>query len=265
MAEPRWDMTFLALDGIPLIQPGDDLARIIADAANANANALPFHDDDVLVVAQKIVSKAEGRVVDLADVTPTDRAKRLAAHTGRDPRLCQLYLDESQAILEVKGRHVVTLHRLGLVGTGAGIDGSNVAKRDDGLVVLLPEDPDASARRIRQGIRSLTGRRVAVIVSDSLGSPSREGAFGAAIGLAGIRHLEEPSEQDLFGNSSAPLIDRVDEIASAASILMGQSAAARPVVVGRGIPYTVDEHASIRRLLLEVPLPDVDYDLAHFH
>ena len=107
-------------------------------------------------------------------------------------------------------------------------------------------------------------RDVAVIVSDSLGSPSRDGAVGAAIGLAGIRHLEQPSEQDLFGNPSAPLIDRVDEIAAAASILMGQSAAARPVVVGRGIPYTVDEHASIRRLLLEMPVPDVDYDLAHF-
>jgi hypothetical protein len=128
------------------------------------------------------------------------------------------------------------LHKLGLVDTGAGIDRSNVAKRDDGLVMLLPEDPDASARRIRDGIRSLTGRRVAVIGSDSLGSPSREGAVGAAIGLAGIRHLEEPSEQDLFGNPSAPLIDRVDEITSAASILMGQSAAARPVVVGCGVP-----------------------------
>jgi coenzyme F420-0:L-glutamate ligase/coenzyme F420-1:gamma-L-glutamate ligase len=151
-----------------------------------------------------------------------------------------------------------------LVGTGAGIDRSNVASRDDGLAVLLPADPDASARRIRQGIRGFTGRRVAVIVSDSLGSPSREGAIGAAIGLAGIRHLEEPSEHNLFGNPSAPLIDRVDEIASAASILMGQSDAARPVVVGRGIPYTVDENASIRRLLLEVPVPETDYDLAHF-
>lgn len=262
MAEPRWDMTFRALDGIPLIKQGDDLASIIYDAATASG--LTLQDDDVLVVAQKIVSKAEGRVVNLADVTPADPAKRLAEHTGRDPRLCQLYLDESRAVLEVKGRHVVTLHKLGLVGTGAGIDRSNVAKRDDGLVVLLPADPDASARRIRQGIGSLTGRRVAVIVSDSLGSPSREGAIGAAIGLAGIRHLEEPSEQDLFGNPSAPLIDRVDEIASAASILMGQSAAARPVVVGRGITYTVDEEASIRRLLLDVPILETDYDLAHF-
>jgi len=262
MAEPRWDMTFRALEGIPLIKEGDNLASTIRDAAITSS--LTIEDDDVLVVAQKIVSKAEGRVVDLADITPTDRARRLAEHTGRDPRLCQLYLNESRAILEVKGRHVVTLDKLGLVGTGAGIDRSNVGKRDDGMVVLLPEDPDASARRIRQGIRALTGRRVAVIVSDSLGSPSREGAFGAAIGLAGIRHLEEPSEQDLFGNPSAPVIDRVDEIASAASILMGQSDAARPVVVGRGIPYTVDEEASIRPLLLEVSIPDIDYDLAYF-
>jgi len=260
--QPCWDMTFMAVPSIPLIQPGDDLPKLIVAAITATGLALD--DDDVLVVAQKIVSKAEGRVRNLADVTPTERAKRLAAHTGRDPRVCQLYLDESKAILEVKGRHVVTLHKLGLVGTGAGIDASNVAKRSDGYVVLLPEDPDASARRIRDGIRDLTGRRVAVIVSDSLGNPTRDGAHGAAIGIAGIRHMEEPAEHDLFDNPSKPLIDRVDEIASAASILMGQSAAARPVVVGRGVPYTIDEHASIRSLLLEVPLPDVDYDLAHF-
>lgn len=262
MTEPSWNMTFHALDGVPLIKEGDHLPSIICDAANTAGLALC--DDDVVVVAQKIVSKAEGRVVQLADITPSDRAQVLAEHTGRDPRLCQLYLDESRAILDVKGRHVVTLNKLGLVGTGAGIDRSNVASRDDGLVVLLPHDPDASARRIRDGLRSLTERRVAVIVSDSLGSSSRDGAYGAAIGLAGIRHLEEPSEQDLFGNPSAPLINRVDEIASAASILMGQSDAARPVIVGRGIPYTVDEDASIQRLLLDVPLPDIDYDLAHF-
>lgn len=151
---------------------------------------------------------------------------------------------------------MVTLHKLGLVGTGAGIDRSNVAKHDDGLVVLLPEDPDASARRIRGGIGALTGRRVAVIVSDSLGSPSREDAFGAAIGLAGIRNLEEPSEWNLFGNPSAPLIDRVDEIASAVSILMGQSAT-RQWWSAAASPYTIDEDASIRRLLLarQVALP----------
>ena len=154
---------------------------------------------------------------------------------------------------------MVTLHRLGFVGTGAGVDMSNVADRAEGYAVLLPVDPDASARAIRAGLRELTGASVAVIVSDSFGSPVREGAIGAAIGIAGIRHAEEPAgDVDLFGNASTPMMNRVDEIASAASILMGQPAAARPVVIGRGIPYTVDEDASIARLLTPPPVPDAD-------
>ncbi|MGD0247378.1 MAG: coenzyme F420-0:L-glutamate ligase [Streptosporangiaceae bacterium] len=131
---------------------------------------------------------------------------------------------------------------------------SNVADRADGYAVLLPADPDASARGIRARLRELTGAAVAVIVSDSFGSPVREGAIGAAIGIAGIRHAEEPQgDADLFGNASKPMMNRVDEIAAAASILMGQTAAARPVIVGRGIPYTVDENASITRLLSPPP------------
>ena len=249
-----WDMQFRALPGIPLIQPGDDLPALIAKAAQADGFTLA--DRDVVVVAQKVVSKAEGRIVRLADVTPTPEAEDLARRTGRDARLCQLYLDESAAITEVRGRHVVTVHRLGFVGTGAGVDMSNVADRAEGYAVLLPVDPDASARAILAGLRDLTGTTVAVIVSDSFGSPVREGAIGAAIGIAGIRHAEQPAaDADLYGNASTPMMNRVDEIAGAASILMGQTAAARPVVIGRGIPYTPDEHASIARLLTPPPLP----------
>ena len=180
----------------------------------------------------------------------------LAGRTGRDARLCQLYLDESAAVTEVRGRHVVTVHRLGFTGTGAGVDMSNVADRAEGYAVLLPADPDASARAIRAGLRDLTGATVAVIVSDSFGSPVREGAIGAAIGIAGIRHAEQPQgDADLFGNPSTPMMNRVDEIAGAASILMGQTAAARPVIVARGVPYTADEDASITRLLTPPPAP----------
>jgi coenzyme F420-0:L-glutamate ligase / coenzyme F420-1:gamma-L-glutamate ligase len=254
-----WDMTFRALPGIPLIQPGDNLPTLITKAARDDQ--LTLTDGDVITVAQKIVSKAEGRIVRLSDVTPSPRAEKLAHITGRGPRLCQLYLDESKAIIEVRGRHLVTVHRLGFQGTGAGVDMSNVADRAAGYAVLLPEDPDASARRIRSGIREHTGATVAVIISDSFGSPVREGAHGAAIGIAGIRHAEEPEgDVDLFGNPSKPVINRVDEIASAASILMGQTAAARPVVVGRGILYTRDENASIAQLLTQAPLPQPDYD-----
>ena len=249
-----WDMRFRALPGIPLIQPGDDLPALIAKAAEADGLALA--DGDVVVVAQKVVSKAEGRIVRLADVTPTPEAVELAGRPGRDARLCQLYLDESAAVTEVRGRHVVTVHRLGFTGTGAGVDMSNVADRAEGYAVLLPADPDASARAIRAGLRDLTGATVAVIVSDSFGSPVREGAIGAAIGIAGIRHAEQPEgDADLFGNPSTPMMNRVDEIAGAASILMGQTAAARPVIVARGVPYTADEDASITRLLTPPPAP----------
>jgi coenzyme F420-0:L-glutamate ligase/coenzyme F420-1:gamma-L-glutamate ligase len=249
-----WDMRFRALPGIPLIQPGDDLPALIAKAAEADGLALA--DGDVVVVAQKVVSKAEGRIVRLADVTPTPEAVELAGRTGRDARLCQLYLDESAAVTEVRGRHVITVHRLGFTGTGAGVDMSNVAGRAEGYAVLLPADPDASARAIRAGLRELAGATVAVIVSDSFGSPVREGAIGAAIGIAGIRHAEQPEgDADLFGNPSTPMMNRVDEIAGAASILMGQTAAARPVIVARGVPYTADEDASITRLLTPPPAP----------
>jgi coenzyme F420-0:L-glutamate ligase/coenzyme F420-1:gamma-L-glutamate ligase len=139
---------------------------------------------------------------------------------------------------------------------------SNVGPRSEGRAILLPVDPDASARRIRDGLRERVTVRVAVIISDSFGSNLRDGAFGAAIGIAGIRHLEEPDdEHDLYDNPSRPLMNRVDEIASAASILMGQTDAARPVVVGRGIPFTPDEDASLARLLIGPSLPHVEFDL----
>ncbi|MGL5856961.1 MAG: coenzyme F420-0:L-glutamate ligase [Angustibacter sp.] len=255
-----WDMTFRALPGIGLVEPGTDLASTIAKAAADDG--FTFTDGDVVVVAQKVVSKAENRIVNLADINAIDRAQALAARTGRDARLCQLYLDESQAVIEVKGRHVVTIDRRGFQGTGAGVDMSNIGRRADGWAVLLPQDPDASARQLRDGLREQTGVTMAVIISDSFGSPVREGAIGAAIGIAGIRHLEEPDgEHDLYGNPSKPIMNRVDEIAATASILMGQTDAGRPVIVGRGVPYTVDENASLAGLLNVPPLPEVDFDL----
>lgn len=255
-----WDVLFRGLPGIGLIGPGDDLAVIIVEAAHSDT--FQFADRDVVVVASKVVSKAEDRIVDLVSVTPSPRALQLAERTGRDARLCQLYLDESRAFLNVKGRHVVTVDKRGFQGTGAGVDLSNVGPRTEARAVLLPVDPDASARHIRDGIRQQTGVSVAVIVSDSFGSDLRDGAVGAAIGIAGIRHLEEPEgERDLYANPSRPIMNRVDEIASAASILMGQTDAALPVIVGRGIRYTVDEHADISRLVVGPPLPSVDFDL----
>lgn len=255
-----WNITFYGMPGIGMVNAGDDLASTIVKAAAADD--FEFRDRDVIVVAQKIVSKAEGRMISLSSVIPSPRAERLAKRTGRDPRLCQLYLDESRSILNVKGRHVITVDKRGFQGSGAGVDTSNAGPLSEGRAVLLPVDPDTSARRIRDGIRQQTGADIAVIVSDSFGSDLRDGAYGAAIGLAGIRHLEEPEgEHDLFGKPSRPVINRVDEIASAASIIMGQTDAAMPVIIGRGIPFTPDEDAAISRLLVGPPLPDTDYDL----
>jgi coenzyme F420-0:L-glutamate ligase/coenzyme F420-1:gamma-L-glutamate ligase len=256
----HWDLTLRALPGLGLIRPGADLTTVIAEAARADA--FTFADHDVIVVAQKIVSKAEGRTVNLQEVTASPRAQKLAERTGRDARLCQLYLNESRAIVNVKGRHVVTVDNRGFQGTGAGVDMSNAGPRSEGRAVLLPVDPDASARRIRCGLQAHTGRTLAVIVTDSFGSEVRDGAVGSAIGLAGIRHVEAPGgERDLYGNPSSPVMNRVDEIASAASILMGQTDAGKAVVVCRGAHYTVDEDASIGRLLIGPALPHTDFDL----
>ncbi len=254
-------MTLRALPGIPRITVGDDLGQIIVDAVNADGHRL--HEGDVIVVAQKIVSKVEDRVVRLNTVTPTPRAERLAELTGRDARLCQLYLDESKAVVEIIGRHVVTVDNRGMYDTAAGVDLSNSGVYEEGWACLLPVDPDASARTIRDRIRDLTGTTVAVIISDSLGNRWREGSEGQAIGLAGIAAVEKaaPDAMDLYGNPSWGDLNRVDELAGAAHALMGQTNEAIPVVLIRGAPYTMDEFASMHDLLVEVPLPEVDADI----
>lgn len=239
------------LGNFPLVSPGDNVGEIIAELVSAQGGV---DTGDVFVVAQKVVSKAEGRLVPLSDVVPSSLAEGIARRTGRDPRLCQLYIDESDRIVGLNGRHVITVHRLGFEGTGAGVDLSNSDPSGE-VACLLPLDPDRSAAEIRSTIRAKTGAITAVIVSDSMGDRNREGAVGKAIGLAGIRHLEEPDETDLFGKNSRPVINRVDEIAAAGSILMGQGAARMPVVQLRGVPFTPDDSASIRGLLVVSNLP----------
>lgn len=255
-----WDMQLRAIPGIPMIHAGDDLPAVIAAALTADGHTL--RDGDILVVAQKIVSKAEGRVIALATIAVGPEAHDLAGRTGRDPRLCQLVLDESTAILEIIGRHIITVDVRGLVDTSGGVDSGNVGPFHDGWACLLPADPDASARRLRDGIRDLTGTAPAVIISDSMGSPFRQGSHGAAIGIAGIAAVERPDsgEIDLYGNPVWGDLNRVDELAGAASALMGQADAGRPVVLIRGASCTADETASIRSLL--VPEPASSFPLA---
>lgn len=248
MGQRKWAACLYAVPNLPVVSEGDDLARLIH--VSAIEDGFVFEDGDVIVVAQKIVSKAEGATVRLSDVDPSLRAVELARATGRDARLCEVYLRESREILEIRGTMIVTRHRLGFVCTSAGVDRSNVGPSGAEVVLLLPQDPDASARRIRSRLRSLAGCDIAVIISDSFGKPDRDGAIGVAIGIAGIRHLEEYESCDLFGKESSPQINLIDELAGAASMLMGETGEGRPVVVIRGVPYTRDESASIQRLLV---------------
>lgn len=236
----------IPISGIPLITAGIDLAEVIVAAVKANGGA--FEERDIVIIAQKVVSKAEGSTVELSKITPSERALDLACQTGRDARLCQVYLDEASEILRVKGRMIITKHRLGFECSSSGVDRSNVAPHADEVVVMLPLDPDESCRRLRDGVKSLTGKTVAVVMNDSFGRPDRDGSVGMAIGIGGIAYLERRDQQDLFGNPSKSHIALVDEIAAAGSMLMGQADERIPVVIVRGLPYTVDEQAAIRPL-----------------
>ena len=228
-----------ALPGIPLVQPGDDLARLIADALDRAGE--PLAAGDVVVVAQKIVSKAEGRYADLAEVTPTQRAVVLAAETEKDPRLVQLILDEANEVLRYRRGVLVVVHRLGYVMANAGIDSSNVGPDADGeRVLLLPEDPDASCRRLRAALQQRYGVEVAVVVNDSVGRAWRNGTVGTALGAAGLPAvLDLRGRHDLFDRVlTATDVGLADEISAAASLLQGQADEGTPVVLVRGLEIT---------------------------
>ena len=232
-------VTLTALPGIPLIEPGADLAAILA-AAVGRSGLVPAAGD-VLVVAQKIVSKAERRQVDLAGVTPSARAFELAGVTGKDPRLLELVLRESDSVIRAAPNVIIVAHRLGLVMANAGIDQSNVRHPDGGeAALLLPVDPDASASRLKGALDQRFGIDFGVIIADSFGRAWRNGVTGVAIGAAGLPALvSRIGDPDLFGR---PLrmteIGFADEIATAAALLMGQADEALPAVLVRGLAWS---------------------------
>lgn len=229
-------MTLTAIPGIPLIQAGDDLATIILNCASAAD--ICFRDGDVLVVTQKIVSKAEGRAVRLDDVEPSDRASALAAQTGKDPRLVEIILGEARAVLRWRLSLIIAEHRLGWVCANAGVDRSNVAPPGQEVVLLLPEDPDRSAHQLRDRVCQATDADVSVVIVDTHGRPFRLGAVGVAIGVAGLTPLANlRGHLDLFGHElRTTTVAVADELASAASLLMGPADEGRPVVLVRGAP-----------------------------
>jgi coenzyme F420-0:L-glutamate ligase/coenzyme F420-1:gamma-L-glutamate ligase len=224
-----------SVPGLPMIRPGDDLASLIVAGLAAAGEELC--EGDVVVVAQKVVSKAEGRLICLADITPHAQALALAASVGKDPRTIQVILDDSNAVLRVRRGLLVVEQRSGWVCANAGVDRSNVQPEGDAeFLSLLPWDADASAAALQQRLADLTGVSPAVIVSDSHGRAWRIGTTGVAIGCAGLPPIwNQRGLQDLFGYeliSSEECI--ADELAGAASLLMGQSDEGRPVVVIRG-------------------------------
>jgi coenzyme F420-0:L-glutamate ligase/coenzyme F420-1:gamma-L-glutamate ligase len=228
-------LELIPLSGLPLVEPGDDLAHLIATTISANGQSLL--DGDVVVVAQKIVSKSEGRYAHLNRVIVSDRARDLAQQADKDPRLVQLILDESVDILRVRPGVIIVEHRNGYVLANAGIDRSNIrSDPDDPRVLLLPLDPDASARAISESLAASEGVSTQVIINDSLGRAWRNGTVGVAIGTAGLDPLfNQVGGIDLFGNVlevTEPAV--ADELAAAASLVMGQAAEACPVVLARG-------------------------------
>ncbi len=252
-------ITLTPLPGIPIIRPGDDLAETILAALSAfpagSGGKPPLQDGDILVLAQKIVSKAEGRLVNLNTVTPSPHARQLAAKTGKDPRLAELILSESSEVLRTRPGLIIVEHRQGFVCANAGIDHSNVSSplpREDGLEVrgnpedwylLLPEDPDRSAAKIRAKLESATGVRLGVLIIDSHGRAWREGTVGTTIGLSGLPALvDKRGDHDLFGYAlKVTVIGVADELAAAASLVMGQADEGTPVVHVRGFPYPLTE------------------------
>jgi coenzyme F420-0:L-glutamate ligase / coenzyme F420-1:gamma-L-glutamate ligase len=228
-----------AVPGIPLIEPGDDLAAILIGALRAAS--LFLRDGDVVVVAQKIVSKAERRYLDLADVVPSPRAIELAGRLKKDPRYVEAVLGESTEIVRQREGLVIAEHRLGFVMANAGVDQSNM-EHPDGRerVLLLPENPDASCAKLKNALDEAFDADVAVVMNDSFGRPLRNGVVGVAIGAAGIPCLRNLiGEPDLFGRAlRVTEVAFADEIASAASMVMGQSGEGRPVVHIRGLTWS---------------------------
>ncbi|MEP7357798.1 MAG: coenzyme F420-0:L-glutamate ligase [Anaerolineales bacterium] len=233
-------LVLTALPGLPLVRPGDDLAALIL--AGLERAGITLAAGDVLALAQKVVSKSEGRLVKLAEVAPSARALELASITGKDARFVEVVLSESREVLRARPNTLIVEHRLGFVCANAGVDRSNVGPHGEGLdeyLLLLPLDPDASCQQLRERMRTATGSAPAVIINDSHGRAWRNGTVGVALGAAGFPALlDMRGHPDLFDYAlQVTQIGLADELAAAASLLMGQADEGRPVIHIRGVPY----------------------------
>jgi len=244
-------LTLTALPGIPLVEPGDDLAALLVQGVQRAG--LTLGDGDVLVVAQKIVSKAEGRLVNLEAITPSEAAVELGQKAQKDPRLVEVILGESQKVLRTRPGLVIVEHRLGFVCANAGVDHSNVRGPRGAAgewVLMLPIDPDRSARELADRLQSETRSRIGVLIIDSHGRAWRMGTVGIAIGVAAFPALLDlRGHPDLFGDLlQVTQVGLADELAAGASLVMGQADEGLPVIHVRGLPYPLHE-GSMRELL----------------
>lgn len=242
MASAPARLELIALPDFLQVAAGDDLAVLVNDGL-ARAG-VTLQDHDVLVLAQKIVSKAEGRLVDLTEVTPSAEAGKLAGEVLKDPRLVELVLRESKRVVRARPNVLIVEHRLGLIMANAGIDQSNVRADGRELALLLPENPDASAERLRARLAEKAGVKLGVVINDSFGRPWRRGTTGVAIGSAGLPALiDRRGEADLYGRKlQVTMIGYADEIAASASLLMGQADEGQPAVLLRGLNWSAADN-----------------------
>ena len=247
-------LTLTALPDIPMVEKGNHLDEIIL--RSLEKAQIKLQNGDILVLAQKIVSKGEGRWVDLTTVSPSRHAEELALQTEKDPRLVEMILQESAQIIRHRPGLIIAEHRLGFICANAGIDHSNVRGSED-WVLLLPKDPDASAARLRKDLEAASGVKIGVLIIDSHGRAWRNGTVGITIGLSGLPGLvDRRGEMDLFGyEMRATEVGAADELAAGASLIMGQVAEGTPVVHVRGFPYP------LREARLDEILRDIEADL----
>jgi coenzyme F420-0:L-glutamate ligase/coenzyme F420-1:gamma-L-glutamate ligase len=236
------------VEGLPIIREGDDLARLICE--KVEERNVHVQDGDIVVVTHVVVSRAEGNIVDLDTIEPSEFAKSLARQYDKDPKVVEVVLRESKSIVRMGNGNIITETKHGFVCANAGVDRSNVP--GDRNVVLMPANPDRSAQRIRQKIKKLTGRDVAVIVSDTNGRPLRDGQINVAIGVAGIEPIRSRiGEKDLFGYVLKVKRTAIaDELASAAELVIGQADEGVPVAVIRGYVYPKSEKAKAKQLIM---------------
>lgn len=251
------NLTLIGMSDFPEFNEGDKVSELIL--INARRHNITLINNDILIITQKIISKVEYRLRDLRAVNPSTEAYRIAKISDKRPQLVQLILDESQEVLRIRKGLIIVRHKLGFVCANAGIDHSNTVPNDDNnnYVLLLPENPDQSAQNIKAHIEAETGNQVGVLIIDSHGRAWRNGTTGTAIGLAGIPGLVDlRGRKDLYGYTlRATLVAAADELAAAASLLMGQADEGIPCVVARGFPY------ELRDSKLKELIRDEDNDL----